>query len=416
MTGHAAATQAILRCREIAALSEIPGQTYRPFLCDSARQVQDLVRGWMQRAGMSVTLDAAGNLRGLYPGTNGDGKRLLIGSHLDTVPDAGAFDGVLGVVLAVAVVEQLRGQRLPFAIEVIGFSEEEGVRFGRPFLGSMALAGSLDRTALRLEDPAGITVEEALRAFGLEPDHLSHAQASDGAIGFFEVHIEQGPNLEAAGRSLGVVDRILGQTRLLLRFTGRANHAGTTPMTMRQDPVAAAAEWIVEVERRARQTAGLVATVGRIETKPGAANVIAGEVVASLDLRHASDTVRTEAVTELSDSAVRAGRSRGVTVDVQTRLEQPAVPMSFDLTNTLAMAASRAGHDPMCLSSGAGHDAMILAARIPSAMLFLRSPGGISHHPDESVREEDVAAALDTMREFLLVMCKEQTRAVEHDA
>ena len=200
-TAYAAATQAISRCREIAAYSEIPGQTYRPFLCNSAREVQELVRGWMEQAGMSVNLDAAGNLRGLYPGTDRHGRRLLIGSHLDTVPDAGAFDGVLGVVLAVALVEQLGGERLPFAIEVIGFSEEEGVRFGRPFLGSMALAGSLDHTTLRLKDRQGITVEEALGAFGLDQNHLSHAQASNGSIGFLEVHIEQGPTLEAADRS-----------------------------------------------------------------------------------------------------------------------------------------------------------------------------------------------------------------------
>lgn len=398
---RASAGRAIARCREISAFTEVAGETTRPFLCGSAREVQTLLQGWMERAGMSVRLDAAGNIRGVYAGTGERGSRLLIGSHLDTVPNAGAFDGILGVVLGVAAVEELRGERLPFAIEVIGFSEEEGVRFSRPFLGSMALTGRLDEQILELRDGDGVSVREALGGFGLEPSGLGAAVADADAMGFLEVHIEQGPVLESAGRGLGVVEAIAGQTRLLMTFTGRSNHAGTTLMALRQDPVGAAAEWMVEVEARARRTPGLVATVGRLEARPGAANVIAGEVTASLDVRHAEDEVRAEAVGSLMDFARGAGSRRGVAVTAVTTMEQAAVPMSPGMVEALERAAARAGYAAERMTSGAGHDAMVLAERMPAAMLFVRSPGGVSHHPEERVLVEDVEAAIETLMEFL---------------
>ncbi len=409
------AERAIARCREIATYTEAPGETTRTFLCEPARAVQELLRGWMERAGMVVHVDAAGNVRGIYAGTEEGGPRLLIGSHLDTVPNAGAFDGVLGVVLGVAAVEELRGERLPFAIEVIGFSEEEGVRFARPFLGSMALVGRMDEAMLTLRDARGVSVESALRGFGLDPTQMDAASIGEGAKAFLELHIEQGPVLESAGVALGVVEEIAGQTRLLLTFRGRSNHAGTTPMALRQDALAAASEWVVGVEARARATDGLVATVGRVEVRPGAGNVIAGEVKASLDVRHALDSTREGAVGALAALAREAGARRGVAVAMETTMEQAAVPMSRGMVEALERAAGLAGYAPKRLTSGAGHDAMVLAWRIPSAMLFVRSPGGVSHHPEERVLAEDVAAAMATVMEFLMLLRDEGTERLMHD-
>ena len=366
----------------------------------------------MRASGMQAHVDAAGNLRGVLPASAPKAPRLLIGSHLDTVTNAGAFDGILGVVLGVAVVEQFAqdartaepaGQGTPFEIELIGFSEEEGVRFSKPFLGSLALVAELDAATLTRTDRSGIGVADAIRNFGLDPAELPAAIISDSAFGYIEFHIEQGPVLESEARALGVVDAIAGQTRMELIFTGQANHAGTTPMgPLRHDALAAAAQWIVEIERYANACAGLVATVGKVESSSGAGNVIAGKFTATLDVRHAQDDVRHAAVQHYTDYALAAGAARGVSVAHATWIDQAAVPMGSYLSALLAAAAKRAtGCEPRSITSGAGHDAMIVARRVPAAILFLRSPGGLSHHPDESVLPQDVAAALATGVEFL---------------
>jgi allantoate deiminase len=391
----------IARCRQLAACTEVPGETTRLFLSPPMHDVHALLKGWMEAAGMMVRVDAVGNLRGIRPGPTADCPRLFIGSHLDTAPNGGAFDGILGVVLGIAVIEQLRGQHLPFAIEVIGFSEEEGVRFNKPFLGSLALIGKLDAQTLALTDRSGITIAEAIRNYGLDPANLPDAVMPYEAFAYLEFHIEQGPILESEGASLGIVEALVGQTRLQLTFAGQANHAGTTPMHLRHDAVAAAADWIVAVEAYAKATIGLVATVGKVETWPGAGNVIAGQVNASLDVRDASDQARQTAVSSLIEYANTAAAKRGVHVSAQTQMEQPAVPMDLRLTQLLQAAAERAGYPIRRMTSGAGHDAMIVAQRLPSAMLFLRSPGGLSHHPDESVLPQDIEAALATAMEFL---------------
>jgi allantoate deiminase len=395
------AARIIARCREIAACTEVPGETTRLFLTPSMHAVHALLRGWMEAAGMIVQVDAAGNLRGLWPGLVPGSPRLIIGSHLDTVPNAGAFDGILGVVLGVAVVEELRGRHLPYAIEVIGFSEEEGVRFAKPFLGSLALVGKLDAEMLARTDGDGVSVAHAIRDYGLDPTQLPAAVLSVDAFAYLEFHIEQGPILESEDAPLGVVEALVGQTRMQLVFTGHANHAGTTPMHLRRDAMAAAAVWIVAVEACARSHDDLVATVGKVEVSPGAGNVIAGSVVASLDVRHADDTVRKTAVVGIVQHAQAAASERGVQVTTQTQLEQPAVPLNPQLTTILQNAAAQAGFPSRRMTSGAGHDAMILAPVIPSTMLFLRSPGGLSHHPDEAVLPQDVEAALATAMEFL---------------
>jgi allantoate deiminase len=331
---------------------------------------------------------------------------------VDTVPNAGAFDGVLGVVLGVALVEELRGQRLPFAIEVIAFSEEEGVRFSKPFLGSLALVGALDSNVLELRDAHGISVNGAIRGFGLDPALMDDARFSPLAFAYLEMHIEQGPVLESVGHSLGVVEALVGQSRLLTSFKGKANHAGTTPMLLRHDALAAAAEWIVGVERIASEDeSGLVATVGSIQAMPGAGNVIAGDVAATLDVRHGDDAVRRAALGRLIAEAQRCAEKRGVEFVWRQTMDQPAVPLDKELTEMLAAAVRCADAQPLRMTSGAGHDAMIVATRLASCMLFLRSPDGLSHHPDESVLAEDVEAALAAGMEFLRLLSERQSVA-----
>jgi len=398
------ADRIIDRCRQIATCTDIPDETTRTFLSPPMHRVHALLRGWMEATGMTVHIDAAGNLRGVRPGPTPQSPRLIIGSHLDTVPNAGAFDGVLGVVLGVAIIEELRGQHLPFAIEVIGFSEEEGVRFSKPFLGSLALIGKLDAETMARTDRNGVSVAEAIRIFGLNPADLPAAALSNEAFAYLEFHIEQGPLLESEDASIGIVEAIAGQTRMSFVFEGHANHAGTTPTHLRHDAMAAAAVWIAAVEDYANTHTGLVATVGKVETSPGAGNVIAGRVTASLDVRHASDQARNNAVAALLRSAKEAAAKRGVQLATHTQLEQSAVPMNPHLTRLLQAAAAKAKFPCPTMTSGAGHDAMIVAQRLPCAMLFLRTPGGLSHHPDEAVRPQDVEAALATAMEFLALL------------
>jgi allantoate deiminase len=395
------AARAIAECRRIAAMSEEPGHTTRRFLTAPVHEVHALLRSRMETLGMTVRVDAAGNLRGLWQPARMCGKRLIVGSHIDTVPDAGAFDGVLGVTLALEWVELAQELQLPLPIEVIAFSEEEGVRFGVPFLGSRAVAGRFDSSLFALRDSEGVTVEDAIRAFGLDATKVPEAVLGPNVLGFVEMHIEQGPVLESENLSVAAVTVIAGQTRMSLEFAGQANHAGTTPMHLRRDALAAAAEWIAAVEAQALETQGLVATVGKIEVQPNASNVVAGTARVSLDVRHAHDSARTAAVDELLARARDLAERRELDFQSKLQMEQPAVPMDERLTALMAEAIEAAELPAKRMPSGAGHDAMVMAARVPTAMLFVRSPGGISHHPSESVREEDVEAALKVGRKFL---------------
>ena len=398
------AEKVISRCRHLGQFTEEPGQIKRTFLSPAMRDCMQAVQGWMEAAGMQVAIDAAGNLRGRYPGDSN--TSLMIGSHLDTVPNSGAFDGMLGVLMGLALVESLNGEQLPFSIELVGFSEEEGVRFHLPFIGSRALVGRLDADLLATEDADGISIAQALTSFGLDPQKIEDCQVGSDVAGFLEFHIEQGIVLESEDLSLGVVKAIAGQTRAEMTFTGRARHAGTTPMRLRNDAVAGAAEWVIEVERLALDTPGLVATVGDLRTHPGAGNVVAGQLRASLDVRHEQDAVRHQAVDTLLAWAATIGQRRGLTVASKMLMDQPAVAMDAGLS-VLAMEAIRdVGVQPLSMVSGAGHDAMILAERVPTTMVFLRSPGGISHHPEESVRPQDVQNALAAGRAFLRLMTK----------
>ena len=395
------AQQVIDLCRRLAEFTEEPGHITRTFLSSPMRDVHHELRGRMEKLGMTTAVDAVGNLRGYYAARQPAAPRLIIASHLDSVPRAGAFDGILGVVMGMALVEALAGRRMNYGVEVIGFSEEEGVRFGVPFIGSRALAGSVDNDLLEKRDAQGLRVIDAIRNYGLDPARLTEARIGRDTLGYVEFHIEQGPVLESLGLPLGIVEGIAGQSRMSVCFTGKAGHAGTTPMNLRCDALAGAAEWIALVESLAEKTPRLVATVGSLEVEPGAANVIAGQARASLDVRHTSDQTRHSAVKNLLDVAQKIAGRRGLTVAWEQRMDQPAVPMNQQMTEMLEMAVKAAGFPVHRMMSGAGHDAMVLAPLVPAVMLFLRSPGGISHHPDENVLAGDVAAALAAGMNFL---------------
>jgi allantoate deiminase len=394
MSDKSRALTAIERCRKLASFSQDRGSTRRTFLSPPMRDCHREIAGWLKPLGVEVKVDAAGNLRGFYAAAEANAPRLLIGSHLDTVPNAGAFDGILGVVLGVALLEALDGKRLPFGIEVIGFSEEEGQRFGTPFIGSRALVGRLDDELLSRKDENGVCVRQAIQDFGLDPREIPEAALKGGTLGYVEFHIEQGPILDGLERPLGVVEAIAGQSRLEFVFTGSVNHAGTTPMDRRHDAIAAAAEWITAVEGEAQRVEGLVATVGSITAKPGAPNVIAGEARLTLDVRHGLDDSRNRAVETLVRLAETIATRRGLSVRHSTLLTQPSVAMNQPLARQIEEAVRRSGCEPHVMVSGAGHDAMILAEKVPAAMIFLRTPRGISHDPAENVRVEDVAIAI----------------------
>jgi allantoate deiminase len=401
----ATALEAFGRCDEVATFTEDAGKITRTFLSEPMRRLLGLVAGWMEAAGMRVHIDAAGNLIGSYAGLRPELPVLAIGSHLDTVPDAGRYDGVLGVLLGIAAVKALGGRRLPFGIDVIAFSEEEGVRYGVPYLGSRAVCGRFDRGLLDRTDARGIAMAEAFRTFGLDPASLDEAEYPAGRLlGYLEVHIEQGPVLETLDAPVGVVDAIAGQSRAWTEFRGRSGHAGTLPMEGRLDALAAAAELVLEVERLGRSVADLRATVGTIAVEPGAVNVVPGIARLSIDVRHARDDVRMMALTELRAQASALADRRGVEFLIVREEHHAAVPADSLLSGLLGEAVASAGHVPHRLTSGAGHDAAVMADVAPMAMLFLRSPGGVSHHPDESVLASDIVVALDVIVRYLHIL------------
>jgi allantoate deiminase len=398
------AAQVVRRCRALAAITEEDGRLTRRFATPAMARANALVGEWMAAAGLQVRADAAGNLVGRLEGADPAAGTLLLGSHLDTVRDAGAFDGPLGVLAAMACVERLRaeGTVLPFAIDVLGFSDEEGLRYGTAYLGSRALAGTFQPALLDLVDGDGVTLRDALRAFGGAPEDVAGAsRRGERLLGYCEVHIEQGPVLEGRDVPVGVVSAIAGATRAELDFSGRAGHAGTVPMDARHDAACAAAEWVLAVEAAARAEPGLVATVGRLEARPGAPNVVPGAAVASLDVRHADDAVREAAVAALRAQAQRIGAARGVEVAWREIMSAPAVAADGALTASLAAAVAGRGLPVVTLASGAGHDGVALAELTGVAMLFVRCAGGLSHHPDESVEEADVAVALEVLHAFV---------------
>lgn len=392
------------RLDELAAITDEPGLLTRLYLGPAHRRAVDLVTRWMREAGMAVTLDGTASLIGRYEGAVAGAPALVIGSHIDTVRNAGRFDGNLGVVTGLEVVRTLhrRGKRYPFAIEVVAFGDEEGVRFTSTLGGSRAMAGSFDAAILDERDHAGVSRREALELFGCDVAAISRSvRSAADTIGYVEVHIEQGPVLEARDLAIGVVSAINGASRGTVELTGKAGHAGTTPMDMRHDALAAAAEIILAVERRARAEPDLVATVGFIETPGGAVNTVPGKVRLTLDLRSPSDAQRKAALEALDAEMRTIARSRGIGCELAMSYQAPATPCDADLSAQLAASARRCGSSCASLPSGAGHDAMAFRGVLPFAMLFVRCRAGLSHHPDEYAAPDDMAVAARVLADFI---------------
>ncbi|HZU00134.1 MAG TPA: allantoate amidohydrolase [Ktedonobacteraceae bacterium] len=414
MTSEETSARTVMEwCDILGSYSEESDRLTRPFASSAMRKANETVAQWMQAAGMTIQQDAIGNLIGRYEAGTPGAKTLLFGSHLDSVRDAGKYDGPLGVMIALACVERLhqRKVRLPFAIEVIGFADEEGLRYHSAYLGSRGITGTFDIATLQLTDANGVTMADALRAFGGNPDpavlRTPRWQRSD-LVGYCEVHIEQGPVLEARNLPVAVVSAIAGQSRFDVQFTGEAGHAGTVPMSMRHDALCAASEFVSAVEAVGRGTAGLVATVGQVSVQPGASNVIPGQVMLSLDVRHQEDSVREQACRQLEERAHASASARGVSANWKPLMEHSAVPCAAWLTQLWGQAIESLGYPLLSLPSGAGHDAAVVGELTDIAMLFVRCRGGISHNPAESVMSEDVAIAIQVVERFLQLLSEKE--------
>jgi allantoate deiminase len=398
----------IERCHYLSECTEERGEITRPFASEAMRCAHSLAMDWMQEAGMDVRRDNVGNLRGRYEGDGG--ATLLLGSHLDSVRDAGKYDGPLGVITAIASVQRLHDEarRLPFAIEVLAFADEEGLRYGSTYLGSRAVAGRFDPRDLERADSAGITMSDAIRNFGGDPDRVDDDRWRGGdLLGYLEVHIEQGPVLEARGLPVGVVSAIAGQSRFEIEFTGMSGHAGTVPMGRRRDALAGAAELVLAVEAAASTEAGMVATVGKLDVGPGVTNVIPGRTTLSLDARHPDDATRKEFVEAILARTRDIARRRKLTIEVRPVSENAAIHCSPPMRKLLAEAVRGVGVRPIELASGAGHDAVVMSSLTEVGMLFVRCKGGVSHNPAESVTTEDVSVALDVTSRFLDLLAKQ---------
>jgi allantoate deiminase len=384
------------RINELAAISETPEHLARIFLTREHHAAADLVLGWMRQAGMLASLDAIGNVGGRYEGDRPGLPCLMLGSHYDTVRDAGKWDGPLGLITAISCVADLhrRGRRFPFAIEVTGFADEEGVRFASTLLGSRAVAGTFNERVLADRDEAGISMRDALVQFGLDPDHIgAAARAPSELLAYIELHIEQGPVLEVQNLAVGVVTAISGATRLAASLTGMAGHAGTVPMALRHDALTGAAECIVAIEELCRtDPGGLVGTVGYIHANPGATNVIPGQVSFTMDIRAATDTHRRKAVADIVRRIESIAKVRQLQLQVDVTHENRTVPCAPWIRSQIAEAIAAEGFRVFELPSGAGHDGMAMIDIADVGMVFVRCRGGISHHPDEHVELADADA------------------------
>jgi N-carbamoyl-L-amino-acid hydrolase len=398
-------TRILQQADELAHHTETPGMLTRTYLTAAHRGASEQLMQWMREAGMQVRRDAVGNVIGRYEGTMPDAPALLTGSHFDTVRNAGKYDGNLGILLPIACIAEWnrQGKRFPFAIEVIGFAEEEGVRFKATLLGSRAIAGTFDKSVLDRRDDAGKTMRDIIDAAGFSSDAID-AAAFDAAkaLAFVEVHIEQGPVLLDENLPVGVVTAISGATRFLVTVHGQAGHAGTVPMHLRRDAAMAAAEIGLFIEQRCAGIQGLVGTVGQLDIPNGAANVVPGKAVFTIDIRAENDAVREAAVHDVLARMQIIAARRGVTLDVSKTHEASSVPCADWLQQQLATAISGCELPLRQLPSGAGHDAMAIAALTDVAMLFVRcGNGGISHHPDETMTAEDAEIAAMVFARFV---------------
>jgi allantoate deiminase len=390
----------------LGAISDDPGRLTRLFLSPAHGEAVHLVRDWMIAAGLAARIDALGTVHGIRPaGISGPSasKRLFLGSHIDTVVDAGIYDGALGVVAAILAVEELRARdvALPFATEVLAFGDEEGVRFARTMTSSQAIAGTLEADALEAVDRNGTTLRAAITAFGGDLAGIAaEAMSREDVLGYLEVHIEQGPVLDGAGEPLGIVSAIAGQGRYRVKVTGEAGHAGTVPMGMRRDALAAAAEMISAVEKAVMRAgeASLLATVGQVTVHPGASNVIPGNAEFSLDIRAADDRTRHLTSSAIQMAVESIGSRRGTAVQFEAVHGKPVTPMSPRLRRAIAGAIAQVtGKQPRELMSGAGHDAQAMARLTDVGMIFVRCRGGISHNPQEYASPADIGLAVEAL-------------------
>jgi len=405
---------------ELGAISSEPNRLIRLFLSPEHRRAADLITGWMKSAGMSVAEDALGTVCGHWqpPGATGK-RRLLIGSHIDTVIDAGRYDGPLGVVVGILAVKHLasRNVSLPFGIDVLAFGDEEGSRFRSTLASSSACAGIFDNASLAFADRNGVTLAQAIETYGKSAAGIpAAAYAREEAAAYVEVHIEQGPVLEAKNLPLGVVTAIVGQSRMRVVVLGEAGHAGTVPMPMRHDALVGSAEIVLAVERIAKTYSAdnMVATVGRIEASPGATNVIPGRVGFSIDLRSATDSMRKAAIEQIKQDAQRIAASRKLEVAFEPFHETVTTPCAPHLQDLLASAIEDLRIEDLAqrairLPSGAGHDAQVMARLCPSAMLFVRCRGGISHNPAEYASPADIGLATAALVRFVERFAETQT-------
>ncbi|SFL86525.1 allantoate deiminase [Bradyrhizobium sp. NFR13] len=393
-SGQSLGGEIVERINALAAISEVPGNITRIFLTPEHRAAAELIIGWMQAAGMRARVDAIGNVCGRYEGERPGLPCLMLGSHYDTVRDAGRWDGPLGVITAISCVGDLnrRGLRLPFAIEIAAFADEEGVRFASTLLGSRAVAGTFVESVLGGRDKAGISMREAMISFGLDPDHIGAAARAPGELlAYLELHIEQGPVLEAQKLPVGVVTAISGATRLAVELHGMAGHAGTVPMAMRRDALVGAAECIVAIEEFCQSDrGGLVGTVGYINAMPGATNVIPGLVSFTMDIRSPKDSYRKLAITDMVREIESIAKQRKLDLQINITHENRTVPCAPWLQKQIADAITAEGYRAFELPSGAGHDGMAMTDIADVAMLFVRCRGGISHNPAEHVDDADV--------------------------
>ncbi len=394
----------LARAHALARHSDSPDHYTRTWLTPAHRAASAQLAAWMREAGMDVRSDGAGSLIGRYEGASPGAKALVTGSHYDSVRNGGKYDGVLGILVPIACVAQLhrRGERLPHAIEVVAFADEEGARFQTSFLASRAFLGRFDTALLGRRDAAGVRFDEAMREAGLDPAAIAANPADPARLAaYVEVHIEQGPVLLGEGLPLGVVTAIAGGTRHLVTVTGAAGHAGTVPMSMRRDALAAAAEMVGAVESRAKAQAGLVGTVGLLEVKDGTGNVIPGEVTFTVDIRSGEDALREAAERDVFAAFDAIAARRGVAVSARRNHAVRATPCSPRLQDLLADGVAAVGAPVRRLPSGAGHDAMVMAEATEVGMLFIRcGAGGVSHNPAETVTDADAGLAAAALGEF----------------
>jgi allantoate deiminase len=392
------------RLDDLAQFSSEPGALTRLYLTPEHNAAATQVTEWMRDAGMEAGMDAAANVVGRYAGAVPGAPALLLGSHIDTVRNAGRYDGSFGVVAAIEAVAALHagGEHLPFSIEVVAFGDEEGVRFPVTLTGSRAVAGTVDMAALDARDADGVTLHDALQRFGCNPPALLRVARNPGnTLGYIELHIEQGPVLENEGLPVGIVSAISGASRFTVEVEGMAGHAGTVPMRLRRDAATAMSEMVLAVERTALDTPDLVATVGQMEASPGAVNVIPAHARFTIDLRSPDDALRNAAAERLRSTLQAAADRRGVSVSVRTDYDAPALTCAGTLAGALERSVARLGIRPLRLPSGAGHDGLAMAALCPVGMLFVRCEGGISHNPREAITAADADVAARVLLDLL---------------